>query len=129
MAKRKAKKATKKTQKKAPRTKAATRKKATKKPARRKRGTYGGNSVTLHYDPDTGYFEAITQEDTSTANITWTVMGVQLRDPSGNLIGDMQQDSSDPNLWTLYVPDATSGTWTAVADFEGYDQETGTTNV
>lgn len=129
MAKRKAKKATKKTTKKSPRTKAAARKKAAKKPARRKRGTYGGNSVSLDYDPNTGYFEAITHEDTSTASVTWIAMGVQLLDPSGNLAGDMQQDAMDQDVWTLYVPNAAPGTWKAVADFEGSDQESGTKNV
>lgn len=120
------KKATKKAKKKAPSAKSARRTKAPKKATRRRSGHFGGNTVDLGYDDDSSSFVAITQEDASTASITWTVMGVQLRDPDGNLAGDMVQDPEDPNKWTLYVPNPQDGDWTAIADFEGSDQETTT---
>lgn len=127
------KKAPPKTSKKAPRAKSAPRKKAPakKSPPRRKLAgpggiAYGGNSVTLTYNANSSTFVAITTVDTSVANINWTAMGVELFDPNNLSFGAMNPDPNNSARWTMLVQNPTAGEWTAQANFQGNDNESGT---
>ncbi|HEX7376814.1 MAG TPA: hypothetical protein VF278_06865 [Pirellulales bacterium] len=82
--------------------------------------------MALSYDSKTSTFVAITTVDTSVANINWTAMGVELLDPNNLSFGAMNPDQNNSAMWTMLVQNPTAGEWTAQANFQGNDNESGT---
>lgn len=81
--------------------------------------------MALSYDSNSSTFVAITTVDTSVANINWTTMGVELFDPNNLSFGAMNPDPNNSAMWTSLVQNPAAGEWTAQANFQGNDNESG----